>query len=152
MVPEFPEDLGLPHRLALSQWWRYKRERHEGYKPTGWAALIKQQCKFPPEQVLASVEASMANNWAGLFTEKFGAAVDPSQTKWNEKKERGAAADAPIFEVDPSAKDVAPPDWRLIWDELYSSAAPDVWADVPPVNRRGIQAEIAKKKKGAAKA
>lgn len=94
--PEFPDDVTEPYRHALRQWWRYKRERHEGYKPAGWAALIRQQMKFPPEQVLASVEASMASNWAGLFTHKFADAVNPAVPAWPGKKE--GAGDEPSWD------------------------------------------------------
>lgn len=143
--PEFPAEVGEEYRHSLRQWWVYKRERHEGYKPAGWAALIKQQMKFPAEQVLASIEHSMASNWAGLFTHKFEPAVDPSRSKWDGKKERAAAVPL-TFSDAPTMDDFAPPDWRLIWEELFSGPCPETWDDVPDVNKKQIRAHIAAKK------
>lgn len=48
--------------------------------------LVKRERAFPPEQVLASVEHSMANNYAGLFTERHGDAVDPGGQNSAKKK------------------------------------------------------------------
>ena len=107
--PEFPEGVGADYRHALGLWWDYKRQRHEGYKAMGWQALIRQQMKFPPEQVLASVEASMAANWAGLFTEKCTGAVDPGRPG-GAKKETAR----------PAVNVIAEPagDWRAVAERL----------------------------------
>jgi uncharacterized protein YdaU (DUF1376 family) len=73
--PEFPEDVGEPYRIPLRMWWHHKREKKQGYTPSGWAILVRQQVQFPAAQVLASVEASMTRPWSGLFTHKFADAV-----------------------------------------------------------------------------
>jgi hypothetical protein len=135
--PEFPESIDIGHRHALTLWWHYKRERYEGYKPSGWQALIKQQLRFPPEQVLASVEASMANNWAGLFTDKHADAVYPAG-KSAAKKEGGAAEPVPHI-------DREPPGWRDAWKELYPFAPPERWGQVPESNRDDVKAYLRKK-------
>lgn len=85
--PLFPEDLAEGYRGPLVSWWEFKRERREGYKATGWAALVARERRFPVGQVRASVEASMANNWAGLFTDKVEGG-SPSFVM-AEKKEKG---------------------------------------------------------------
>ena len=118
--PEFPEGVGADYQHALGLWWHYKRQRHEGYKAMGWQALIRQQMKFPPEQVLASVEASMAANWAGLFTEKCTAAVYPGRPG-SAKKETGRPAVNVIAE--PSG------DWRAVAALLLLPVMPgEQWA------------------------
>lgn len=68
--PTFPDDLPEPYRASLSLWFSYKIERREAYKPIGWQTLINQQRKFSAARVAAGVEFSMANNYAGLLTEK----------------------------------------------------------------------------------
>lgn len=145
--PEFPDDVTEPYRHAFRQWWSYKRERHEGYKPAGWAALIRQQVKFPPEQVLASVEASMASNWAGLFTHKFADAVNPAVPAWPGKK--GSAAAEPNVSMLPSLND-EPEGWGAVWPELYSFPPPRKWSQVPDANRADVRAVLQKRRGGAA--
>jgi len=93
--PEWPLDLPSDYREPLRSWWEYKRERREGYKPKGWEALVRQQQRFPVAQVRASVEASMANNWAGLFTEKAPSPADVGYGFGRQKKEKGGGAAAP---------------------------------------------------------
>lgn len=115
--PEFPEGVGADYQHALGLWWHYKRQRHEGYKAMGWQALIRQQIKFPPERVLASVEASMAANWAGLFTEKCTVAGQPGGAK----KETARPAVNVIAE--PSG------DWREVAARLLLPVMPgEQWA------------------------
>ena len=146
--PEFPDDVSVEYRHSLALWWHYKRERHETYKPAGWAALIRQQLKFPPEQVLASVEASMASNWAGLFTHKFADAVNPAVPGWTGKKGAGGAAPL-VFDDAPTGNEHGGPGgWRDLWPELYAGHCPDSWLDVPASARTAIVAELAKKNKG----
>lgn len=132
--PEFPDEIGEDYRHALRQWWHYKRERREGYKASGWAALIRQQLRYPPEQVLASVEASMASNWAGLFTEKCGGAVDPGRGKPGAKKEEGAAA-VPVIDREPDG-------WREAWKKIYPFPPPDRWGKVPESNRDDVRRHL----------
>jgi len=65
-----------------------------------------------------------------------------------EKKKGGVAEPVELFAREASESDVSPPDWRLWWEDLYTAPCPDTWADVPAVNKRCIQAEIARKKEG----
>jgi len=69
-APEFPDDLPEAYRAPLALWFSYKIERREAYKPIGWKTLIAQQRRFSAGRVAAGVELSMANNYAGLLTEK----------------------------------------------------------------------------------
>ena len=67
-----PDDLPAPLsspacRAALATWLNYKRERGQAYRPTGLAALLKRLAGWGEAGVIAAVEASVANNWQGLF-------------------------------------------------------------------------------------
>jgi hypothetical protein len=135
-APEFPEGVGADYQHALGLWWHYKRERREGYKASGWAALLRQQLRFPPEQVLASVEASMAANWAGLFTEKCGGAVEPG---------RGGQQSSSITGTIGMRE--APKGWRTAmavlfgddWDTHYPA-----FQTMPPADQRQVRVWLEK--------
>lgn len=86
-----PEVWTPDQRLAFGDWLAYKIERKEPYKPRGIAALIKKLSPLTPTQMVACINDSMSNNWAGLFPENFGA-NDPT-LPLGQKKE-GAAAGA----------------------------------------------------------
>jgi hypothetical protein len=51
-------------------WLQYKKERSEKYLPKGFEMLMRKLEKMPKESRRASIEQSMANNWAGLFDVK----------------------------------------------------------------------------------
>lgn len=110
--PMFPPDYPAGHIAALARWWDYKRERRETYKPTGWETLLKQQACFTAEQVQRSVEASIASNYAGLFTEKI--ATSDARGHAPQKKENAARRDAV---AEPSG-------WRATAADLGMSIAP----------------------------
>lgn len=55
---------------VVNEWLQYKKERKEGYTPTGLTKFYKQLLKLSgnsPEKAKLIVEQSMANNWAGIF-------------------------------------------------------------------------------------
>lgn len=64
----------------------------------------------------------------------------------NREKKKGGAAAELSFSDAPTVDDVAPPDWRLMWEELFSGPCPETWADVPDVNKKQIRAYAASKK------
>lgn len=65
---DLPGPLASPAcRAALATWLDYKRERGQPYKPTGLAALLTRLAGWGEADVVAAVEASVANNWQGLF-------------------------------------------------------------------------------------
>ena len=70
-APEYPDDLPSDYRLALDTWFTYKREARSHYTAQGWATLVKQQRRHPATIVADSVENSIANNYAGLFTDRL---------------------------------------------------------------------------------
>jgi hypothetical protein len=70
-APEYPDDLPDDYRLALDTWFTYKREARSHYTAQGWATLVKQQRRHPATIVADSVENSIANNYAGLFTDRL---------------------------------------------------------------------------------
>lgn len=59
----------------LHDWLKYKTEKKQSYKPTGFKALLKKiddVVKSSGEQaVIDAINASMSNNWQGLFFDKF---------------------------------------------------------------------------------
>lgn len=70
-LPDLPAALDTPEvRQALLDWFAYKRERGEGYKPRGAKALVTRLSKFSASVVVESVSQSMSSNWAGLFPDK----------------------------------------------------------------------------------
>ncbi len=87
--PVFSEDVSEGHQEALNRWFKYKREQRKSYTPSGWEALVRQQLAFPAEIVAKSVNASMASNWQGLFTDKVQNPVNSSQGFSPQKKEKG---------------------------------------------------------------
>lgn len=69
--PAIPDDLIL-NKPELLDWWNYKKQRGEAYKPAGWAALLRKVRGFGPGTIKESIENCMANNWAGLFEKNGG--------------------------------------------------------------------------------
>lgn len=118
--PEFPLDLPTEYRGPLTEWWEYKRERREGYKAKGWEVLVRQQQRFPVAQVKASVEVSMANNWAGLFTERQGDERSSLGQVWGAKKRGGAGQQIVVEDTR------APAGFELGCAALYGAVTP--WA------------------------
>lgn len=59
----------------LHDWLKYKSEKKQSYKPTGFKMLLKRiddVVKSSGEQaVIDAIDASMSNNWQGLFFDKF---------------------------------------------------------------------------------
>ena len=59
----------------LHDWLKYKSEKKQSYKPTGFKTLLKKiddVVKSSGEQtVIDAIDASMSNNWQGLFFDKF---------------------------------------------------------------------------------
>lgn len=54
----------------VEDWLRYKREKKQTYKPTGFKTFCRQLIKLSdgkPELAREIIERSMANNWAGIF-------------------------------------------------------------------------------------
>ena len=68
-------NLGIPEDLKSNEqdiltWLDYKREKGQTYKPKGLSALWVMIRKIPAHLRKASIEQSMANNWAGIFPVK----------------------------------------------------------------------------------
>jgi len=149
--PEWPEDLPQGYRDALLPWWDHKRERREGYKATGWAALVARERQFPVTQVRASVEASMANNWAGLFTDKVPTAADVGYGFGRQKKGGGAGFRQVFegmgeFEVPKVVKDTgAPVGWQEATGELYGEVI--AWAMLGEGQQGEVRDWLAREKK-----
>ena len=125
-LPDFPEDLPEGYRTPLADWFAYKQQRGQGYVSSGWAALIAQQRQFPAAAVAASVQASMANGWAGLFTDKI---VTRPLEGPGKKMEGGGA---PVLK-----QEVPEWDWLAVADSLWPEHALRGlrWADLPASTR-----------------
>jgi uncharacterized protein YdaU (DUF1376 family) len=135
--PVFAEDVSEDHRQALTRWFHYKRELRKSYTPSGWDALVKQQLAFPAAVVAASVQTSMASNWAGLFTDKVANPASSQPGFGSQKKEGGAA----VAIVDPEW------DWVAAHEELWETAPSCRWAELPASARFDLR-QFYEQKKG----
>lgn len=147
-VPLFPEDLPDGYAQPLTLWFGYKQERREGYTQSGWSVLLAQQLRFPASIVAASVEASMASNWAGLFTDKLVESTSHSPGMGWQKKE-GAA----VFVEAPAVQGTdAPEGWEEAMDEVWGEGWREIyacWRLVPHLDQAKVRAVLAKKEGGA---
>lgn len=81
---------------VVDRWLRYKREKGQSYKPTGFSSFVNKLMKLSGGNVGVAtqiVEESISNNWAGIFALKNNAAKMPigfvqndnSQNKYKEQ-------------------------------------------------------------------
>lgn len=81
---------------VVERWLRYKREKGQSYKPTGFSSFVNKLMKLSGGNVSVAtqiVEESISNNWAGIFALKNNAAkmpvgfvqTDNSQNKYKEQ-------------------------------------------------------------------
>lgn len=64
----------------VERWLRYKREKGQSYKPTGFSSFVNKLMKLSGGNVSVAtqiVEESISNNWAGIFALKNNAAKMP---------------------------------------------------------------------------
>ena len=146
--PVFPADLPEGYAAPLTLWFDYKRERREAYTSSGWSMLIFQQLRFPASIVAQSVENSMSNNWAGLFTERVQNPGGSAPGFGPQKK--GAAAG---FEAAPAVRGTDAPEgleramlalWGDDW-ERYCAA----WETMLPADQAQVRAWLKKNEGGA---
>ena len=109
----FPDGFPSTHIPALTEWFEYKRERKEGYKPTGWAKVCKAQAQFPAAQVQASVDNSMANNWKGLFTENTTVPERTEESQIRPDLSKMTSEDRILY----FRKDYSESDWPFIMED-----------------------------------
>lgn len=80
----------------VERWLKYKREKGQSYKPTGFAGFVKKLMEYSGGNVNVAtqiIEKSISNNWAGIFELKNNAArmpvgfvqTDNSQNKYKEQ-------------------------------------------------------------------
>lgn len=80
----------------VERWLRYKREKGQSYKPTGFSSFVNKLMKLSGGNVSVAtqiVEESISNNWAGIFALKNNTAKlpigfvqnDNSQNKYKEQ-------------------------------------------------------------------
>lgn len=115
---EFPPEFSDKRRAAFSTWARYKREKGQTYKATGWQTLLSKFSHLSDDQVLASIESSMASNYAGIY-EARGQILETSEQV-------------------PKPRRRLPANWRETAEDLWGhpvecnedDLTPDQWADV----------------------
>lgn len=139
--PIFADEVSEGHREALTRWFDYKREQRKSYTPSGWEALVRQQLAFPAEIVARSVDASMANNWQGLFTDKVQNPVEP-QTRFSEKKGKGAGPELTPEAPEPDW------DWQGLHEEIWENPPSCRWLELPKSTRFELRQAMEKKGKG----
>ena len=64
----------------VERWLRYKREKGQSYKPTGFSSFVNKLMKLSGGNVSVAtqiVEESISNNWAGIFVLKNNATKMP---------------------------------------------------------------------------
>lgn len=80
----------------VERWLRYKREKGQSYKPTGFEGFVKKLMEYSGGNVNVAtqiIEKSISNNWAGIFALKNSVAkmpigfvqTDNSQNKYKEQ-------------------------------------------------------------------
>lgn len=64
----------------LTEWFSYKSERKEPYKPTGLKSFLSQienkLGEYDEADIISAIDNSMANNWKGIFYDKLTKSVD----------------------------------------------------------------------------
>ena len=66
---EIPKDLAGSEK-EIRDWLEYKRQKGQGYKSKGIDALWQTLRRMPFDLRAASIQRSMANNWAGIFPDR----------------------------------------------------------------------------------
>lgn len=64
----------------VERWLKYKREKGQSYKPTGFAVFVKKLMEYSGGNVNVAtqiIEKSISNNWSGIFELKNNAAKMP---------------------------------------------------------------------------
>lgn len=80
----------------VERWLKYKREKGQSYKPTGFEGFVKKLMEYSGGNVNVAtqiIEKSISNNWSGIFELKNNAArmpmgfvqTDNSQNKYKEQ-------------------------------------------------------------------
>ena len=74
-------------KLKLKEWVKYKSEKRDSYKPTGFASLltsIKNKVdKYGESAVINLINDCMANNWRGIIWDKIKNNKPGKDTDWN---------------------------------------------------------------------
>jgi len=66
-VSDILNTMGKARRESFQRWMRYKSEKGQTYKPTGFKALVSKWEKVSDERLNAAVTHSSSNNYSGLF-------------------------------------------------------------------------------------
>jgi hypothetical protein len=149
----WPDGWKDKRREVMEDWLRYKSEKGQRYKPTGFAALLRKLEGLPVERLRAVVEESMSANYSGLFPERQGVvparpvAVQKPDGKsvksWAERQSDKDQAQSDELDALPRLPvDDPEPEWpwREISNRLYGHVWAE-WSDVPEDNRREMSKE-----------
>lgn len=89
---EIPDSL-KDHEAALRDWFRYKQERGESYKPTGLKAFFT-KCGNKGSMLTEAINHSMANNYMGIYDPPQARQEHARKTAVSTKYQRGEDSDA----------------------------------------------------------
>jgi hypothetical protein len=78
VIKEF--NLSTKRRESLDEWLIYKREKKQGYKPTGLRALLRAWSSSDDTEFASAVDRSMAANYSGIFK---ASSSKQSSAGWN---------------------------------------------------------------------
>jgi hypothetical protein len=81
---EFESELAemTPHRReSFEIWLKYKSEKRQSYKQTGFNMLIKKMSALSDDRLRIAVENSTAQNYAGIFEPSGGIVTSPTEAK-----------------------------------------------------------------------
>jgi uncharacterized protein YdaU (DUF1376 family) len=95
----FPSDFSEERKESFKLWLKYKKEKGQNYKPTGWETMLAKFAHLSDSDLDASIRNSMANNYSGIFEVKGQAVDNPIPPKPNRRK--------------------LPENWRDIAQEIY---------------------------------
>lgn len=138
-----PEGCSPEREASLREWLAYRTDLRKPYKPTSWTKLMTQLAVLDDGQLKACVDASIANQWTGLFPEKFERSGFENG-RFSEKKGGGAALPMKQASEEPSW------DWRGLARELWPDARLEgPWDQLPSSTRYELRELRRKKIEGA---
>lgn len=162
--PAFPDDFSDALKAPLIEWWYHKQEQKAGYKPRGWAAVLKHARDYSPEIVKETVQRAMIYGWPGVrfdvvakeMAATAGGNASPPGVAAGQKK--GGAFfsmenETPHAAHSTVAADAGPEGWKMAAEHLYGDAvnAYDEWNQLPEANKKDVRTYLVanEKNKGA---
>ena len=95
----FPSDFSEQRKESFKLWLKYKKEKGQNYKPTGWQTMLSKFAHLSDSDLDASIRNSMANNYSGIFEARGQSTEPPAPSKPNRR--------------------ILPDNWRDLAEEIY---------------------------------